>query len=86
MRNGPYGNRDRFWVPFNVRTRVLCRRQRTVKVARAVARAALGDVHATSTGYVPKLVLPPTSHVQDTAPAAVAVFGPRPCAELGPLL
>jgi hypothetical protein len=30
--------------------------------------------------------LPPIIQVQDTAPAPLAVFGTRPCAELGPLL
>jgi hypothetical protein len=56
-----------------------------VNIARAVARAPAGDVHVTSTGYVPNAVLPPTCHVHETAPAAFAVFGPRPAAELGPL-
>jgi hypothetical protein len=58
----------------------------TVNIARAVARAPAGDVQVTSTGYVPNAVFPPICHVHDTAPAPLAVFGPRPCAELGPLL
>lgn len=35
---------------------------------------------------MPNAVCPPICQVHDTAPAALAVFGPRPCAELAPLL
>lgn len=57
-----------------------------MNIARAVARTPAGDVQVTSTGYVPSAVCPPICHVHETAPTPFAFFGPRPCAELGPLL
>jgi len=57
----------------------------TVNIARADARAPAGEVHVTSTGYVPNAVFPPICHDHETVPALLAVFGPRPCAVLGPL-
>jgi hypothetical protein len=35
---------------------------------------------------VPNAVFPPICHVHNTTPASLAVFGPRPCAWLTPLL
>ncbi len=49
-----------------------------------VARAELPP-HLTSIGQSPSVVLVPTVQVHDALPAASAVFGVRPVAELGPL-
>lgn len=41
-------------------------------------------MQATSTGHDPGVVRVLTVHDQETLPALSAVFGPRPCAVLGP--
>jgi hypothetical protein len=62
---------------FNTRRRV---HHCTLNIARVVAVP-----QRTSIGHSPTVVLPPTVHVQVTAPDASAVFAVSPAAELGPL-